>query len=71
MCKVASISQHNQGIPDGTVIDAGYSQWHSDGIVDHRGNNHTGTFTIDILDARGDRIAHISAQITGERITAD
>ena len=29
--KVKLISKGNVGIPDGTVIDSGYSQWHSDG----------------------------------------
>jgi hypothetical protein len=25
------LAEHNAGVPDGTVIDAGYTQWHSDG----------------------------------------
>jgi len=29
--KVKLMSKDNSGIPDGTVLDAGYSQWHSDG----------------------------------------
>ena len=28
--KVKLMSKDNSGIPDGTVLDAGYSQWHSD-----------------------------------------
>ena len=28
---VKYVSEGSQGIPDGTVIDAGYEQWHSDG----------------------------------------
>jgi hypothetical protein len=125
MWKFTFISKNNQGIPDGTVIDAGLSQWHSDGteflnsgrrapatqnfclgvwkktgrltyklnhlglsydpagipngsaniredvIVDSRGNSYTGTFTIDVLDPRGVRVAHLTGEITGERFTAD
>jgi hypothetical protein len=26
-----SVAEGNDGIPDGTVIDAGYAQWHQDG----------------------------------------
>jgi hypothetical protein len=29
--RVNLVSKGNSGIPDGTVLDAGYSQWHSDG----------------------------------------
>ncbi len=29
--RVDLISEGNAGIPDGTVLDAGFSQWHSDG----------------------------------------
>ena len=29
--KVDFISEGNSGIPDGTVLDAGFAQWHSDG----------------------------------------
>jgi hypothetical protein len=29
--KFAFVSEGNPGIPDGTVIDAGYAAWHSDG----------------------------------------
>lgn len=29
--KVKFVSKNNPGIPDGTVLDAGYAQWHSDG----------------------------------------
>ena len=29
--KFAFVSEDNPGIPDGTVIDAGYATWHSDG----------------------------------------
>lgn len=29
--KITFVSQNNTGIPDGTVLDAGYAQWHSDG----------------------------------------
>ena len=29
--KVKFISEGNSGIPDGTVIDNGFAQWHSDG----------------------------------------
>jgi hypothetical protein len=29
--KVTFVSEGNPGIPDGTVIDFGYAQWHSDG----------------------------------------
>jgi len=29
--RVNLVSKDNPGIPDGTVLDAGYSQWHSDG----------------------------------------
>jgi len=29
--RVNLVSKDNSGIPDGTVLDAGYSQWHSDG----------------------------------------
>jgi hypothetical protein len=29
--KITFVSRNNAGIPDGTVLDAGYAQWHSDG----------------------------------------
>jgi hypothetical protein len=29
--KFTFVSRNNPGIPDGTVLDAGYAQWHSDG----------------------------------------
>jgi hypothetical protein len=29
--KATLVSEGNSGIPDGTVIDAGFAQWHSDG----------------------------------------
>jgi len=29
--KIVFASRNNLGIPDGTVLDAGYAQWHSDG----------------------------------------
>jgi hypothetical protein len=29
--KFKLLSEHNAGVPDGTVIDEGYAQWHSDG----------------------------------------
>ena len=29
--KITFASRNNLGIPDGTILDAGYAQWHSDG----------------------------------------
>jgi hypothetical protein len=115
---------NDQGIPHGTVIDAGLSQWHSDGTeihnaserppstqsfclgvwenvgpltyklnhfalswdssgtilvgpaniredvtLSHDHNSFTGTFTIDQYDQQGTRLAHITGQIQGKRIT--
>ena len=115
---------NDQGIPHGAVIDAGLSQWHSDGTeihnasgrppatqsfclgvwanagplkyklnhfalswdpsrttlvgpanireeitLSHDHNSFSGTFTIDQYDEDGTRLAHITGQIEGKRIT--
>ena len=115
---------NDQNIPAGAVIDAGFSQWHSDGTeihnasqrppvtqsfclgvwenvgplkyklnhfalswdssgtilvgpanireeitLSHDHNSFSGTFTIDQYDQQGTRLAHITGQIQGKRIT--
>ncbi len=123
--KITMVSEGTTGIPDGTVVDHGFSQWHSDGTevnnsgnrapttgniclgvwkktgglhyrLSHYGiswdtnNNYvglahireevalspggetfTGTFTIDQFDQSGNTLAHVTGQISGNRITAD
>lgn len=39
--------------------------------VDHTENKYDGTFTIDVSDPKGNPVAHIGGEITGERVTAD
>lgn len=48
--QVDLISEGNDGIPDGTVIDAGYSQWHSDGteILNSSRVPATGSFCLGV-----------------------
>ena len=122
--KVTFVAKNNANIPDGTVIDAGYAQWHSDGTeitnssrppatqsfclgvwkksgpstfklnhfalsfdlrgkpvgganirlevtVDRGGDKYTGPFTTDVFDNNGVHIAHVTGEVSGERITAD
>jgi hypothetical protein len=118
------ISKGSEGIPDGTEVDAGYSQWHSDGTevnvsgmrppmtgdvclgvwekvgprqyklnhigmgydnsglnlvgatvirqnltLNAKGNQISGTFTIDPYDESGNHLAHIQGTISGTRVT--
>jgi hypothetical protein len=117
---------HNPSIPDGAIIDFGYSQWHSDGTeimnsgghepatqnfclgvwgqtgflayeLNHfalsydattqalsnyvnireqvtlspSGESYTGTFTIDIYDAKKTHVDHLAGTVTGTRLTVD
>jgi hypothetical protein len=125
MWKVQFVSEGTTGIPDGTVIDSAYAQWHSDGTeimnsgrppitssfclgvwkktgestyklnhfalswdptgtvfvgpaniredvtVDDQGNSFSGTFTIDQFDTKGNTLAHITGNITAQRVTPD
>ncbi|MGA2560338.1 MAG: hypothetical protein ABSF17_11725 [Terracidiphilus sp.] len=53
MWHVHFVAQGNSGIPDGTEIDAGYSQWHSDGteIMNSGGRNpNTGAFCLGVWE---------------------
>jgi hypothetical protein len=118
------ISKGSEGIPNGTEVDAGYSQWHSDGTevnvsgqrppmtgdvclgvwekvgprqyklnhfgigydnsglnlvgltvirqnltLNAKGNEISGTFTIDPYDESGNHLAHIQGTIAGTRVT--
>ncbi len=122
--KFQFVAEGNGTIPDGTVVDAGFTQWHADGTeienssrppatqsfclgvwkktggasyilnhfalswdvdnnfvgpanireqvtVDHGGQSYRGSFTIDQFDASGGRLAHITGDATGVRITVD
>ena len=56
MWHVKFIAKGNSGIPDGTEIDAGYSQWHSDGteIMNSGGRNpNTGDFCLGVWEKTG------------------
>lgn len=118
------ISKGSEGIPDGTEVDAGYSQWHSDGTevnvsgmrapmtgdvclgvwekigpcsyklnhigmsydstglnlvgpavirqnltLNDKGDEVSGTFTIDQYDESGNKLAHVQGTIKGTRFT--
>jgi hypothetical protein len=120
---VKFISEGSEGIPDGTEIDAGYEEWHSDGteilnsgghapitsnfclgvwekvehsryklnhlaiawdatgehlvgpgtihaeVTVHPDHDHfSGTFTNDLYDESGNRLAHAVGKVTGVRI---
>jgi hypothetical protein len=122
--KVKFISKGNAGIPDGTVLDAAYAEWHGDGTeimnssrppstsnfclgvwkqtallryklnhfaiswdpngnligpanireevrLSQDGSSFVGTFTIDQYDQAGNKLAHLSGQLQGKRITVD
>ena len=48
---VKFVSEGSEGIPDGTEVDAGYSQWHSDGteIMNSAGRSPiTGSFCLGV-----------------------
>jgi hypothetical protein len=54
---VKFVSQGSQGIPDGTEVDAGYAQWHSDGteIMNSGGRApDTGAFCLGVWRKVGD-----------------
>jgi hypothetical protein len=53
---VKFVSKGSEGIPDGTEIDAGYSQWHSDGteIMNSGGRSPiTGSFCLGVWEQVG------------------
>jgi hypothetical protein len=53
---VKFVSEGTKGIPDGTEIDAGYSQWHSDGteIMNSGGRSPiTGNFCLGVWEQTG------------------
>jgi hypothetical protein len=55
---VKFVSHGSTGIPDGTEVDAGYSQWHSDGteIMNSGGRSPiTGAFCLGVWEKVGDR----------------
>jgi hypothetical protein len=53
--RVDLISEGNAGIPDGTVLDAGFTQWHSDGteILNSSRAPDTGTFCLGVWESTG------------------
>ena len=53
--RVDLISEGNAGIPDGTVLDAGFTQWHSDGteILNSSRAPATGTFCLGVWEKTG------------------
>jgi hypothetical protein len=53
--KFKLLSEHNTGVPDGTVIDEGYSQWHSDGteIMNSSRPPATGNFCLGVWAKTG------------------
>lgn len=54
--KVDFISEGNSGIPDGTVLDAGFAQWHSDGTEIHNRSSsppRTGNFCLGVWEKTG------------------
>lgn len=66
MWHVHFVAQGNSGIPDGTEIDAGYSQWHSDGteIMNSGGRNpNTGAFCLGVWEKVGSqyKLNHFAA----------
>lgn len=118
------ISKGSEGIPDGTEVEAGYTQWHSDGTemgvsglrppmtgdvcvgvwekvgpqsyklnhigisydswglnlvgpaiirqnltLNSKGDEFSGTFTIDQYDESGNLLAHVQGTMTGTRVT--
>jgi hypothetical protein len=64
---VKFVSEGSQGIPDGTEIDAGYSQWHSDGteIMNSGGRSPiTGDFCLGVWKSLGNgqyKLNHFAA----------
>jgi len=64
---VKFVSEGSQGIPDGTEIDAGYSQWHSDGteIMNSGGRSPiTGDFCLGVWTSLGNgkyKLNHFAA----------
>ncbi|HXM10487.1 MAG TPA: hypothetical protein VN946_11110 [Terriglobales bacterium] len=64
---VKFVSEGSQGIPDGTEVDAGYSQWHSDGteVMNSGGRSPiTGNFCLGVWKSLGNskyRLNHFSA----------
>jgi len=53
--KVKFVSEGNSGIPDGTVIDNGFAQWHSDGteILNSSRPPATGNFCLGVWQKSG------------------
>jgi hypothetical protein len=53
--RVDLISEGNSGIPDGTVLDAGFTQWHSDGteILNSSRVPDTGNFCLGVWEKTG------------------
>ena len=49
------MSEHNAGVPDGTVLDVGYAQWHSDGteIMNSSRPPATGSFCLGVWAKTG------------------
>ncbi len=64
---VKFVSEGSPGIPDGTEVDAGYSQWHSDGteVMNSGGRSPiTGNFCLGVWKSLGNskyRLNHFSA----------
>jgi len=56
--------------PSGTVF-IGPANVREVVTVDPSGNSYAGTFTIDQFDLGGNTLAHITGQVSGQRITAD
>ena len=53
--KFTFVSQNNLGIPDGTVLEVGYAQWHSDGteITNSSRSPATGNFCLGVWKKTG------------------
>jgi hypothetical protein len=53
--KFTFVSQNNPGIPDGTVLEVGYAQWHSDGteITNSSRSPATGNFCLGVWKKTG------------------
>jgi hypothetical protein len=53
--KFRLVSEHNAGVPDGTVLDVGYAQWHSDGteIMNSSRPPATGSFCLGVWAKTG------------------
>jgi hypothetical protein len=55
MWKIKMVSKGTAGTPDGTVIDVGYSQWHSDGteIINSSRAPSTSSFCLGVWEKTG------------------